>query len=43
MLIEILLGTLVLIELVNTLLRVIKLFPPDDPPIDEEVRRRMYS
>lgn len=40
---NILLGLLVTIELCNMLIRIVKLVPPKDPPIDEQVRKRLYS
>lgn len=38
-----LLGFLVTIEFINMLIRIVKLVPPKDPPIDEQVRMRLYS
>lgn len=40
---NILLGFIVVIEIANLCVRVIKLIPPDDPPLEEEIRARMYS
>lgn len=40
---NILLGCLVVIEFLNMVIRLIKLAPPSDPPIDEEIRKRLYS
>ncbi len=40
---NLLLGALVLIEFMNLCVRVIKLVPPQDPPLDEEIRIKLYS
>ena len=40
---NILLGLLVVIEFFNLCIRCIKCVPPEDPPLDENIRRKMYS
>ena len=40
---NLLLGCLVVIEFCNLCIRVLKVCPPDDPPIDEDIRMKMYS
>ena len=39
----ILLTLLVLIEILNLLIRIIKIVPEKTPPIDEDIRIKMYS
>ncbi len=41
--ITLLLGCLVIIETCNLLIRLIKIIPPQDPPLDENIRLKMYS
>ena len=38
-----LLGCICIIEFLNLCVRLIKLAPPKDPPIDEEMRKKLYS
>lgn len=40
---NILLGLIVVIEFANLCVRVVKLFPPEDPPLEEEIRAKLYS
>ena len=40
---NILLGCIVLIEFCNLVIRIIKIIPPEEPELDEEIRRKMYS
>lgn len=40
---NILLSCLVFIELCNLVVRIIKIMPPNEPPLDEEIRMKMYS
>ena len=40
---NLLLGCLVIIEFCNLIIRVIKIVPMDNPPLDDEIRVKMYS
>lgn len=40
---NILLGALVIIEFANLCIRLLKIAPPPDPPIEEDIRVKMYS
>ena len=40
---NLLLGVLVIIEFCNLCIRVIKIIPPSEPPLNEEIRVKMYS
>lgn len=40
---NLLLGCLVIIEFFNFCIRVAKFAPPEEPPLDEDIRRKMYS
>ena len=43
MLTEIFLGCLVVIKICNLIIRIMKVIPPEEPPINEEIRKKMYS
>ena len=40
---NLLLGALVIIEFMNLCVRIIKIVPPSDPPLDEDIRIKLYS
>lgn len=40
---NILLGCLVIIEFFNLGIRIMKIVPPKEPPLDEEIWMKMYS
>ena len=41
--ITLLLGCLVIIETCNLLIRLIKIIPPQDPPLDDYILKTMYA
>lgn len=43
LLINILLVILILIELCNLIIKILKLVPEEIPPLDEDIRIKMYS
>lgn len=40
---NLLLGCLVIIEFFNLCVRIMKCIPEDNPPLDDEIRIKMYS
>ncbi len=40
---NIILTILLIIEILNFLIRLIKIVPEKDPPLDEDIRIKMYS
>ena len=40
---NLLLGCLVIIEVFNLLIRIVKILPEHEPPLDEDIRIKMYS
>ncbi len=40
---NLLLGCIVFIEICNLVIRIVKIIPPDEPKLDEEIRMKMYS
>lgn len=40
---NVLLGCICVIEFLNLCVRIIKLVPPKDPPLEDEIRLKLYS